>query len=266
MLDMNKVAKNIKNARTKKNMTQLELADIVGVSYQAVSNWERGNSMPDIGKISDIAKALDMDVAEFLGNDNGTTAVKKVLEKSPEPLTAEELSDVAPMLPPMELAEEVKRTSEKDQLNLKALVGLAPFLDDEYLDEIVSKFDEANVKDLVPLAPFLSDETLTNISKKITSSNIKDLVALAPFMSEDALDEVVSRIEDDNSFEGVAALAPFLSEESLNSIVDKAIEKGDVSELTGIACFLGRKTLKKISEFLLKTDDTKSMSKFARFM
>ena len=44
MLDMNKVAKNIKNARTKKNMTQLELADIVGVSYQAVSNWERGNS------------------------------------------------------------------------------------------------------------------------------------------------------------------------------------------------------------------------------
>ena len=66
MLDMNKVAKNIKNARTKKNMTQLELADIVGVSYQAVSNWERGNSMPDIGKISDIAKALDIDVTELL--------------------------------------------------------------------------------------------------------------------------------------------------------------------------------------------------------
>lgn len=123
MLDMNKVAKNIKNARTKKNMTQLELADIVGVSYQAVSNWERGNSMPDIGKISDIAKALDMDVTELLGNDNGTTAVKKVLEKSPEPLTAEELTDVAPMLPPMELTEEVKRTSENEKLNIKALVG-----------------------------------------------------------------------------------------------------------------------------------------------
>ena len=61
MIDMNKVARNIKNARTRKNMTQLELADIVGVSYQAVSNWERGNSMPDIGKISDIAKALDLD-------------------------------------------------------------------------------------------------------------------------------------------------------------------------------------------------------------
>ena len=265
MLDMNKVAKNIKNARTKKNMTQLELADIVGVSYQAVSNWERGNSMPDIGKISDIAKALDIEVTELLGNDNGTTAVKKVLEKSQEPLTAEELTDVAPMLPPMELTEEVKRTSENEKLNICALVGLAPFLDDEYLDEIASRVDEANVRDLVALAPFLSDETMTNISKKITSSNVKDLVALAPFMPKEALDDVVSRIEDD-SFEGVTALAPFLSKESLDSIVTKALEKGDVSDLTGVACFLRKDTLKKISEFLLKTDDTKSMAKFARFL
>lgn len=265
MLDMNKVAKNIKNARTKKNMTQLELADIVGVSYQAVSNWERGNSMPDIGKISDIAKALDIDVTELLGNDNGTTAVKKVLERSPEPLTAEELTDVAPMLPPMELTEEVKKTSEKEKLNIKALVGLAPYLDEDYLDEIASRVDEADIKDLVPLAPYLSDDTMANISKKITSSNIKDLVALAPFMSEEALDDVVSRIEGDN-FEGVTALAPFLSKESFNSIVDKALEKGDVSDLTGIACFLGKGTLKKISEFLLKTDDTKNMSKFAQFL
>lgn len=51
MIDMNRVGKCIKNARTNKNMTQLELADIVGVSYQAVSNWERGNSMPDIAKL-----------------------------------------------------------------------------------------------------------------------------------------------------------------------------------------------------------------------
>lgn len=265
MLDMNKVAKNIKNARTKKNMTQLELADIVGVSYQAVSNWERGNSMPDIGKISDIAKALDIDVTELLGNDNGTTAVKKVLEKSPEPLTAEELTDVAPMLPPMELTEEVKKTSEKEKLNIKALVGLAPYLDEEYLDEIASRVDEADIKDLVPLAPYLSDETMANISKKITSSNIKDLVALAPYMPDEALNDVVTRMEYDN-FDGVTALAPFLSKEALDNVVDKALEKGDVSNLTGIACFLGKGTLKKISELLLKKDDTRSMSKFAQFL
>ena len=38
MFDTNKVASNIKNARTRKNMTQMALADEMGVSYQTVSN------------------------------------------------------------------------------------------------------------------------------------------------------------------------------------------------------------------------------------
>ena len=45
MFDTNKVAKNIKKARTEKNMTQMDLADAMGVSYQAVSNLERGVSL-----------------------------------------------------------------------------------------------------------------------------------------------------------------------------------------------------------------------------
>lgn len=44
MFDTNKIAANIKKARTKLNMTQMNLADEMGVSYQAVSNWERGVS------------------------------------------------------------------------------------------------------------------------------------------------------------------------------------------------------------------------------
>ena len=35
MFDTNKVANNIKTARTKLNMTQMNLADEMGVSYQA---------------------------------------------------------------------------------------------------------------------------------------------------------------------------------------------------------------------------------------
>ena len=265
MIDMNKVARNIKNARTKKNMTQLELADIVGVSYQAVSNWERGNSMPDIGKITDIAKALDLDMSELLGDDSGSTVIKKVLDNKDESLTAEELKEVAPMLPPDEVKEKVKKISDEGTLNLHSLVAFAPFLDDDYLDEIADRVGTAQIKDLVALAPFLSDETITKISRKVESANIKDLVALAPFMSDEALDEVITRM-DAKDFEGVTALAPFLSDETLDKIVDMAIENGDVSKLTGTACYLGRKSLKKITEFLLKSDDSKTMSKFMMYM
>lgn len=36
----------IKNARTEKNLTQLELSDILGVSNKAVSRWECGETFP----------------------------------------------------------------------------------------------------------------------------------------------------------------------------------------------------------------------------
>ena len=45
MFDTLKVAKTIKQKRLEKNMTQMNLADEMGVSYQAVSNWERGDSL-----------------------------------------------------------------------------------------------------------------------------------------------------------------------------------------------------------------------------
>ena len=37
-------------------MTQMELADRMGISFQVVSNWERGNSMPDISKLPELAE------------------------------------------------------------------------------------------------------------------------------------------------------------------------------------------------------------------
>ena len=265
MLDMKKVGKNIKNARTEKNMTQLELADILGVSYQAVSNWERGNTMPDIAKIPDISKVLGIEISKLLGDDNCGDTVKKVLEENPEPLSANELTEVAAILPPKEFKKELERTNENETLNIKAIVGLAPFLDDETLDDFVSKVDVANIKDIVPLAPFLSDETLTELAKRISSANMDDLVALAPFMPDEALNDIVEGMDTDD-FKGITAIAPFLSEETLDQIADRAIENNKVSELSSLACFLGNGTLKKIANHLVYSGDRKSLSEFAIFL
>ena len=45
MFDMKQIGKKITNLRKENNMTQMELADKLGISFQAVSNWERGGSL-----------------------------------------------------------------------------------------------------------------------------------------------------------------------------------------------------------------------------
>lgn len=45
MFDMAKVGGTIKKLRLENTLTQMELADRMGVSFQAVSNWERGVSL-----------------------------------------------------------------------------------------------------------------------------------------------------------------------------------------------------------------------------
>jgi len=69
MFDTNKVAKNIKNARTKRNMTQMNLADEMGVSYQAVSNWERGRGMPSIESLKAISKFFAVTLDDLLSSE-----------------------------------------------------------------------------------------------------------------------------------------------------------------------------------------------------
>ena len=46
MFNINDVSRMLREARIQKNLTQNALADQMGVTYQAVSNWERGYNPP----------------------------------------------------------------------------------------------------------------------------------------------------------------------------------------------------------------------------
>lgn len=52
---MNGFAKRFAEIRKKHQLTQAEVAEKLGVSFQAVSLWERGETMPDIEKVVEIA-------------------------------------------------------------------------------------------------------------------------------------------------------------------------------------------------------------------
>jgi transcriptional regulator with XRE-family HTH domain len=73
-----KIGEYIARLRKSGGMTQNEVADKLQITYQAVSKWERGETLPDITFLPDLARILDT-TADDLLNPAGT-ARKKVLE------------------------------------------------------------------------------------------------------------------------------------------------------------------------------------------
>ena len=54
------IGQNIKKYRKEKSYTQRELADLIGVSVQAISKWETDTGAPDISQVVPLASALDI--------------------------------------------------------------------------------------------------------------------------------------------------------------------------------------------------------------
>ncbi len=65
-MNIETVAKQIALLRKSKGLTQSELGERVGVSFQAVSKWERAETMPDITVLPDLAKVLETSIDNIL--------------------------------------------------------------------------------------------------------------------------------------------------------------------------------------------------------
>lgn len=64
--DAKKLGNNLKKIRTKKNITQIEIANILGVNRSFVSNIENGKNNPTLLTITNLAKALGVTTKELL--------------------------------------------------------------------------------------------------------------------------------------------------------------------------------------------------------
>lgn len=71
IMDKQKTGNLIKEARVKKNYTQAELGDLLGVSNKAVSRWENGDSFPDVGILENLAAVLDVRIQDVITGDIG---------------------------------------------------------------------------------------------------------------------------------------------------------------------------------------------------
>lgn len=79
-MDKKKTGNLIREARNRKNYTQGELGNLIGVSNKAVSRWENGESFPDVGVLENLASVLDIKIQDIITGETGTADDNVVAE------------------------------------------------------------------------------------------------------------------------------------------------------------------------------------------
>ena len=60
----------IKQLREKRNLTQTQLGEIIGVTGKTVSKWETAKGLPDISLLQPLAQALGLSVIELMNGEH----------------------------------------------------------------------------------------------------------------------------------------------------------------------------------------------------
>lgn len=223
MFDQQRIGANIMKARKAKGYTQMTLADALGVSFQAVSNWERGQTCPDIANLSELSRVLDISIDELLGNRRAAQITRDIAKDRIPSLAPEELQQVAPLL-----TEEQADKAAGKKISMTDLMTIAPFVSEEFLSRQARKHLESGCTlwELSALAPFLDETVLGELLLNARSEGygLSELSSIAPFVDEEILGTLVQRMMKEgaqfNSSE-LSAILPFLSDEMTETLLEQ---------------------------------------------
>lgn len=68
-MNQEKIGKLIAECRKKKNLTQVELGEKLGVSDKSVSKWENGKCLPDVSLYKELCNILGITLNEFFAGE-----------------------------------------------------------------------------------------------------------------------------------------------------------------------------------------------------
>lgn len=90
------IGHQIRASRQRKKLSQEQLAELIGVSQDAISSYETGRRMLDIEKAKELAKALDISLFELIGESAAIPGWKNipVIGEVPAGIPMEEAQNV----------------------------------------------------------------------------------------------------------------------------------------------------------------------------
>ena len=218
MFDMNKIGRKIAELRKQADLTQFALADKLGISFQAVSNWERGVSMPDISKLPELAGLFGVPIDEILGED--APLVVRAAEGNlgeyiaENPVSPEELREAAAMLPPKGL--ETVISSVEDDLGQLAV--FLPFVSTGFVDRLAeSRISEGKV--VAPMLPFISGGKLPELMA-LSQEKGRGIAEFLPFLPSAELRERAFAAVRENGMAAASIYLPFMRTEDVEEMLE----------------------------------------------
>ncbi|MFA6947724.1 MAG: helix-turn-helix domain-containing protein [Eubacteriales bacterium] len=152
MFDTEKFGRYISGLRKSADMTQSELGDRVGVTRQAISKYERGESFPDVSILSEIASAFSVTLEALIASGGPTDGEARILEGAAR-------------------GEAVRAEKGED------IVSLAPLLKPSLLSRLSESFDRQgiDISNVLNLAEYLNETDSRRLAASVTFNNIADM-------------------------------------------------------------------------------------------
>lgn len=293
MIDPHRTGAVIARLRRDRDWTQLELAERLHVTHQAVSRWERGESFPDLVVLHNLAELFGVGVDALLDRPSGTDSTDRpraapgavldeLAQDRPERVVqmiregqadVESVAEAAPAVRPSQMERVIQGLSDF-AFSVEQVVSLAPFVSTALLQDLVERLEGAGVPlegaHLADLAPFLGRDYLERlVPRAVTGDPPAALLEdLAPFLEKPTVDALAARLPSDPAhLAHLAALAPFTSREVLDGLVEAFGDRVPVHHAVALAPFVSRAVLDRLVGRLDDGDlDADSLVDFAPFL
>lgn len=174
MFDTKKFGGYLSRLRKNADMTQMELADRLNLTRQAISRYEHGDSFPDVSILVLIADIFNITLDELIGSGEPTDGESMILASvaiGDENITGESIEDIANLAPYLKPSV-LTRLSDglsKQGIDISSVVSLAEYLHDDSVIYMLenAKFETISLELLEKIMPFLEPKSKYAIFQKI---------------------------------------------------------------------------------------------------
>lgn len=265
MFDITATGKRLAKFRRDANYTQMEVAEKLGISFQAVRYWECGKTMPDISNLIRISELYNVSIDAILDNEKQAKTILCLSKNHKSP----DLLEIISILKPSE----INAAIENSQINAESFQQIfesAPYLEENILSSLAMKYSHLieEFSQVCLIACYINMEALDKIALD-NSGLVKtfwQICELACRMSKAAVSKLVSEHLDlPKNFKEIENIVFYLEKSVANKLVLYNMKKIEqFSTVCNLACYLSKDVLSRIAEENAeKVDDFEQVSNLA---